>query len=131
MPTVQIEAQLSFDKLVEAASQLSLPDLERFSTQVLTLQARRKAPNLSKAETELLMKINQGLSPEVRHRYSELIEKRDSETLSEGDYQELLNLTDQVELRQAERIEALGQLAQLRGETVQKLMKSLEIPALV
>ncbi len=132
MPTVQIEAQLSFDKLVEAASQLSLPDLERFSTQVLTLlQARRKAPNLSKAEAELLMKINQGLSPDVRRRYSELIEKRDAETLSEPEYQELLNLTDQVEMRQAERIEALGQLAQLRGEPVKKLMKSLEIPSLV
>jgi len=131
MPTVQVEAQLSFDKLLEAASQLSLPDLERFSTQVLTLQARRKAPHLSKTESDLLVKINQGLSPDVRRRYLDLIQKRDAETLSEAEYQELINLTDQVELQQAVRIEALGQLAQLRGEPVQKLMKSLEIPALV
>lgn len=131
MPTVQIEAQLSFDKLLEAASQLSLPDLERFSEQVLTLQARRKAPSLSKTEADLLLKINQGLPVEVRRRYATLMEKRQAETLSEDEYQELLNLTDQVEMKQAERIEALGQLAQLRGEPVQKMMKSLEISALV
>lgn len=61
MPTVQVEIQLSSEKLLKAVEQLSLPDLEQFVSQVLALQAQRRANNLPQAEAELLLKINQGI----------------------------------------------------------------------
>jgi len=131
MPKVQIEAQLSTDKLLEAADQLSLPELERFAAQVLVLQARRKAPYLSKDEAALLSEINQGLPEAIRARYQKLLAKRDAETLSDDEYQELLRLTDEVESLHAKRMSALVKLAQLRGETLRSLMKLLDIPDLV
>jgi hypothetical protein len=61
MPTVQVEANLSFDDLLQATQQLSGPELEKFVGQVVALQAHRRAPSLSQSETELLLKINQGI----------------------------------------------------------------------
>src|SRR5438046_3960928 len=97
MPTVQVQAELSIDKLIEAAGQLRQPELEQFVAQVLALQARRKAPNLPQEETTLLLKINSGLPAEVRQRYHELIGKRREERLTQDEYEELLRLTDEAE----------------------------------
>ena len=58
MATVRIEAELSADGLVKAAEQLSAHDLEEFVRRILALQAQRRAPSLSPAETELILKIN-------------------------------------------------------------------------
>jgi hypothetical protein len=48
--------------LLKAVNQLSLPDLEQFVSQVLVLQAQRRANSLPQSEAELLLKINQGIS---------------------------------------------------------------------
>ena len=127
MPTVQVQAELSIDKLIEAAGQLSQPELEQFVAQVLALQARRKAPSLSQEETALLMRINSGLPAEVRRRYQELIDKRREERLTQNEYEELLRLTDTAEKRQAERLEAMVELARLRNVPLPELMQTLGI----
>jgi uncharacterized protein (DUF1778 family) len=127
MPTVQVQAELSVDELIEAASQLSQSELEQFVAQVLALQARRKAPSLSQEETALLMRINSGLPAEVRRRYQELIDKRREERLTQNEYEELLRLTDTAEKRQAERLEALVELSRLRNVPLPELMQTLGI----
>ena len=125
MPTVRVE--LTPEKLLEATEQLSSAELERFMKEVLALHARRKAPGLSKRETELMLKINSGLPLTMRERYHALIEKRRAETLTPAEYDELLALTNQSELKQAERLEALIELAQLRNISLPDLMKQLGI----
>ena len=45
---------MSTDQLIKAAGELSLPELETLVSRVIALQARRKAPSLAPAETELL-----------------------------------------------------------------------------
>ena len=123
------KAKVSADQLLEAASQLNPGELEQFVTQVIALQARRRAPSVTKTETELLMKINNGLPTDVRARYWVLIGKRQEESLTEEEYEELLRLSDQTEQLQVERLEALIELAQLRGTTLDALMDSLGIKA--
>lgn len=78
-------------------------------------------------ETALLMKINSGLSVEVRRRYRELIGKCREERLTQVEYEELQRLTDQSELKQAERLEALVGLARLRNMSLQEVMDALGI----
>jgi hypothetical protein len=127
MSVVRIEAELSFDKLLNAVEQLSLPELEDLMSQVMTLQAKRKAPCLSADETELMLKINQGLSPDMQTRFDELVGKRQAETLTQEEHQELLALTDQIEKADAERMKYLAELARIRGISLDVLMEALEI----
>ncbi len=127
MPTVKIEAQLSKDDLFQAVRQLSLPELEGFVRDIITLKAKHQSPSLSKDETELLLKINRGISQNIQQKYQILINKREQETLTEQQYQELLQLTDKVEIHQAQRLEYLAQLAQLRQISLTDLMTQLEI----
>jgi hypothetical protein len=64
---------------------------------------------MPKEESKLLIKINQGVPEEIQVPYNELIAKRQSETLSPDEYDELLRLTDQVEKIDAENIKYLIQ----------------------
>ncbi len=127
MPTIQIEAQLSTDKLLQAVEQLSQPELEQFVSRVIALRAKRRAPSLPRTEARLLLKINQGLSPKVQKRYDELIVKRRAESLTPDEYDELLRISDHVENLEARRIEHLSELARLRKTSLTSLMEDLDI----
>ncbi len=78
-------------------------------------------------ETELLLKINQGLPFDTQKRYDGLVAKRKAETLTLDEHQELLGLIEQIEKSDAERVKHLADLARLRGTTLTALMKDLGI----
>jgi hypothetical protein len=73
----------STDQIISAVDQLSLSELERVFDHVLALQAERKAPHLSPAESKLLVRINQGLPPELRERLALLKARREDESITE------------------------------------------------
>ncbi len=127
MSTVHVNTELPFEELLKAVEQLDPADLAQLMSQVIALQARRKAPNLSKTETDLLLKINQDLPVTVQTRFDELVAKRQAETLTKEEYQTLLGLTEQVEQVNAKRVEHLAELAQLRGISLTALLKELGI----
>jgi hypothetical protein len=128
MPTVHVEAEISGAELLKAVEQLSPPELGQFVSQVLVLRARREGPSLSASESQLLLRINQGLPDGFTRRYDELIAKRQSETLNQEELEELLRLTDVVEDLQASRMDALAALARSRGVSLRALMADLGIP---
>jgi len=80
-------------------------------------------------EAELLSKINRPLPSDLAAQYQYLVEKRRAGALSSNEYDELLRLSDQVELLEAERVESLAELASLRGISLAKLMTELGIQA--
>jgi hypothetical protein len=123
----RITVQVSVEELLKAVDQLPTDQLEAFVSQALLLQARRRAPSLAHDESVLMLKINEGLPEETRARYYALIDKRDAETLTPGEYEELLRLTDEAEEWNVRRVEALVELAQLRQMPVNDLMDSLGI----
>ena len=125
MSAVQVEVQLSTDELLKVVGQLNQSDLDQLMFQIIALRARRQAPSLPQDEAKLLLKINQGLSPEVQKRYDELIAKRRAESLTTEEYDELLRLTDQIENLEARRMEYLAELACLRQTSLTKLMEDL------
>lgn len=120
-------AKPSRQRLLEEAGQLSLPELDKFVSEVIALRARRIAPSLTREESALFQKINSGLSPEARQRYRDLIEKRRADRLTQAEYDELVELTNQSEKKQAERLEALIELAEVRNTTLPELMDKLGI----
>ncbi|MBE9225923.1 STAS/SEC14 domain-containing protein [Phormidium sp. LEGE 05292] len=127
MSTVKVEIQMSSEELLKAVSQLSLPDLEKFVTQVIALQAQRRANKLPQIEAELLLKINQVIPSDIQKQYDELIVKRQAETLTTEEHQQLLKLTEQIEKLQAQRIEYLVELSQIRKISLTELMENLGI----
>jgi hypothetical protein len=127
MPVIQVEAQVPAAELLKAVEQLSQPDLEQFVSQVIALRAKRHAPSLPRVESELLLKINEGVPPDIQKRYNELIAKRQAETLTSDEYEELLRLTQRVEKLEVRRVEYLAELARLRGTSLTALMENLGI----
>lgn len=125
MSTLHIQAQLSADQVLHALATLPLAEFEQFAQQVLALRLRRNATVLSASESELLVKINQGLPAELQQRYADLIAKREASSLTSEEYTALLHLTDEIEQREAERLECLAALAGIRQTTVGQLMDDL------
>jgi hypothetical protein len=123
MPTIEIETE----QLLKAALQMSEEELQRFVTRLFTIKARQKTSTLSERESELLIKINQGLEPADARRMKELIAKRQSYTITEDELQELIRLTDESERLNVERIKHLLELARLRGVTLDEVMEQLGI----
>ena len=129
MATVQVtsEINIELDEMLDGIAKLDTPELERFLSQVSVLLAQRKAPSLPEREAELLQKINQGLPTALQQRYDELTAKLEAETITPAEHQELLQLIDQIELADAERLQHLIELAQLRNMSLDELMDQLDI----
>jgi predicted DNA-binding antitoxin AbrB/MazE fold protein len=97
-----------------------------------TLQIRILAPNetpqpVINPETELLNKIHHPLPVELHQRITTLIKARDTDQLTPTDQQELIQLTQQVEHLNVDRITHLIELAKHRQTTLPQLIKDLNI----
>jgi hypothetical protein len=120
---------MSITELLKVVNQLNEPDLDQLLDQVLLLRAKRKNNILSAAETDLLLQINQGVPAALHHKYQALKKKRDEGTLTGGEHEELLELSDRIEILAAERAGSLVKLAQLRQVPLTQLMNELGIKA--
>lgn len=127
MPKFSIEIQLSSAELLEAVEQLSLPEFEEFASQIIALKAKRRTSTLPAIETELLTKINQSIPSETQKYYQQLVAKRDTESLTDKEYNELLTISEQIEKFEAKRLEYLVKLANIRQVTLVELMDNLGI----
>ncbi len=128
-PTVRVksEVNIEFDEVLDGIEKLDTAEVERFLSQVSILLARRKAPSLSEREAELLEKINQGPPAAAQKRYDELRAKLQTDSITPAEYEELLELIDQIEMADAERMRHLIELAQLRQVSLDELKNQLGI----
>jgi hypothetical protein len=117
----------SSNAILTAVRQMPIAELEQLVDEVIAIRAERVAPHLTADESALLARINQGLPGDDRARLRALVEKRDNETITEGEWQELALLTDQLELLHADHLAALAELAKLRGVTLDEVMSQLGI----
>ena len=124
---IHINTELHFDELLKAVGQLNADELNRLLSEVISLQAKQKSPSLSKRETELMLKINKGLSPETQKHFDELNKKRQAEKLTPSEHKELLNMIEQIEKSDAERIGYMAELARIRGISLAELMNESKI----
>ena len=127
MSIVPVDSPLSLEVLVNAAKQLSDPDLQKFSATLHAVRSQRHAPCLSADESELFQQINEPLPTELQRRFDELVSKRDACTLSVAEHDELLQLTERVEAANVARVAALTKLAAVRNVSLRELMKQLRI----
>jgi hypothetical protein len=113
--------------LLQAASQLNVQELAEFVEQVTAIyQQRQVAERLD--EATLLEMVHRSLPSDLQGRWNELIGKRDDACLTSSEYDELLQLTEQVEGFNVQRMAALSKLAQLRGLDLRSMMNILNLP---
>ncbi len=124
---VKPEIKSGIEEILNKVSKWEAPDVERLLNQMGSLLARKKTQHLSEKETALLLKINEPFPPTVRERYAELHDKLQVENISAVEHEELLKLVDIMEARNAEWLQALIELARLRGLPLRDLMKQLGI----
>jgi hypothetical protein len=117
----------SVNAILMTGRQMPIAKLEQLVDQVIAIRAERVAPHLTADESALLASINKGLSQEDGARMRALIEKRDDETITTEEWQELAALTDRLELMHADRLAALVELAKPRGVTLDEVMSQLGI----
>jgi hypothetical protein len=115
------------EQLIEAVKKLSQPELRDFIAQVLALNAQHNGRSLPQKEAELFARINETLPIEKRNRLHGLIRKSKKVDLTQDEQNELSSLIDAVENFDAQRVQALGELAMIRGTTLSELMTQLGI----
>ena len=133
MTTLHFHSAIELEQVLQGVDTLDTPELERFLAQVGILLARRKAPSIPQREAALLQKINKALLPDpTQIHYQQLSQKLNTGTITPIEHENLLNLIDVIEQADAERMQALFELAQLRNVPLEALMLQLGIqtPAL-
>ncbi len=121
--TLHLDAELETQIRVLAAQQGVTP--ERWLLEDI------RSRLLSNDETALLQRILQGQAETFWTHYRELIAKRQAATITSSELTELIELSDELELQNAGRIEALVQLAALRKQDVHSLCGELGLAPVV
>jgi hypothetical protein len=79
-------------------------------------------------ESDLLKEINLGVSTDTWAEYHALIAKRQAETLTDEEQQQLIRISDRLEIANVRRMKALIELSDLRGRSLSTVMQELGIP---
>ena len=127
MANIQIEAQVSTEELFRAIERLPPGDFADMVERVLLMRADRVATPADQSETDLLLRINNRPPVEIQERLDELVAKREAESISPEELSELIDLTEIIETRDGDRLEALNALARSRRMPLADLMTSLGI----
>ena len=119
--------QASVSEILANASQLNDRELTTLVGQLNLLRAQRSTPALSKKETDLLKKINEGFPSAHWTRLVELDKKMELSDLSEAEAQESLTLAEALEACTVQRFEYLKKLSIVQNISVEQLMSNLGI----
>jgi hypothetical protein len=78
-------------------------------------------------ESDLLKEINLGVSTDTWDEYHTLIAKRQAQTLTDDEQQQLIGISDRLEVANVRRMKALIELSDLRGQPLSTVMQELGI----
>lgn len=105
---------------------LKVTELEAFVRELNGLIFRKKTADSPYRQKELLRLINQTVLSSKKHeRYMELSERLESETISETERQEFLQLAEEDATLRNQRVSMLIELAQLRNLSLSALMEEM------
>lgn len=122
------QLEITTENLLNAVVRMPESEFNRFVEKARALrQNGEKKQTVSPAEADLLHKINTIFPSEKRQRYNELYARFKDDDLTESEYKELLALSNEFEILNTERIKFIGELAELRGQTLEQVMDFFEL----
>lgn len=120
-----VHLEVTTENLLNAVVQMPESEFNRFVEKAKQLRTNRKENKFSSKEVDLIHKINMLFSTEKRQRYNELYGKFQQEKITPKEHKELLKLSDEFEMLNAKRLEYLGELAKMRGQSLKDVIKDL------
>ncbi len=126
--SIQLPPELEV-KLRESAEKAGL-DINKYVLEILEGQLQPQASNVGSLEERtmsLLEKINLGIPVSTWKRYNYLKDLRDKKQLKPEDHTELIEISNQIEEANAERMKYLVELAKIKDISLKDLMNSLGI----
>jgi len=128
MSVAEVKTTMTAEKLFREVKKLPKAEFEKFSAKFSRLNSKPKETNLSKKEADLIVKVNECTPTEKQNRhFYKLVRKRRNYTLTEDEYQELLDMTEKFEIQNVERLKSLIKLAKIRKKTLEEVMDELGI----
>jgi len=128
--TITLELPAEFEAQLRQEADRADLDTKGYILETLRERLRlSRVPHLSKTESDLLQEINQGMPETDWQRYNELIAKRQAETITAHELDELIGISEEREEANARRMENLVALARLRRQSLDTVMKDLGIQA--
>lgn len=124
MPKIQIQTEIDIQGLLD---QMPTTDIEAFVQQASSVLLRRKAGEKN-SEPILLRRLNEecALSDEHWRNYRKLLEKRQlTQSFSPSEQEQFDALVREEEQIRLKRIKILGELAQLKGLTLEQMAAKL------
>ena len=119
------------EEILNNVSKMKTADLEVFLKEVAHLLAQRKAPIISKRESQLLLRINKPLlSVKAQKQLDLLNTKLQEETIIDSEHKILMALISKREKKGVKRLEALIELAQLKKKSPKDLMIKMGLSTL-
>ncbi|NJM49088.1 MAG: hypothetical protein HC860_25385 [Alkalinema sp. RU_4_3] len=101
----------------------TLPEESLLRAESLLTDLTAVSPAISPQEASLIAIIERRLPPETQTRLNTLRQRLTDETITEDEHQELLTFIDPIEQMDAERVEAMIQLAQLRQVSLNTIVQ--------
>jgi len=123
MTTVKVTSNITFEELVNGVLQLPATDFEKFIQKIQELKQQKTQSETTQKEQQLIQQINEQLSQKQLNRLQFLEQKHTNKTLTKSESQEMGAFIQQMERLHAQRILAIGMLAQLRGISVEQVSK--------
>ena len=99
--------------------------MSKFAYEVNQLVSKRTNNIPNKRESELLKEINSIIPASIKHRQKQLYLALKEGIITQKEHKELVLLNDKLEEKAAERVLLLGELATLRGVSIQELVANL------
>lgn len=115
--------KITFDEIFQGLEQLNSSDFDLFVSKVLDLKSKRKNIESAIDEKRLIQEITEELTEQEQNRLSYLQEKLASTPLDETENNEMKNLINRIDALHFQRIIAVGKLAKLRKQPIDKIME--------
>ena len=128
MQTIEINKGLhiGFEDILRGIQQLDNQSFAHFAGEINRLVSNRSPENPNREEAELLKKIKMSIPHSLKRRQKQLYAKLQDETILTKEREELELLNNMIEEKTAERIVLLGELARLKGISLQELHAQLQ-----
>ena len=106
---------------------LSSSQFEAFYHKLQKIRLQKTPNSIAKKEEKVLKKIHTPFAKKKNFRFNLLIAKRDTQSLSKEEYQELLELTEAFEKFELKRLKLLAKLADLRKISLPEVLNLYNI----
>lgn len=125
--SIVIDIPHDLEQKLRATAFAAGENIDEYIVKLLEKNVQEKVLDPSSSATGLLQIINRGLSPEAWARFHILLQKRDTQVITTAELEELIDLTEAIEVAHAQRMEALVALATLQNKPLPVLMNELGI----